>query len=352
MISVKKSSFGETTNGDPATLFTLQNGHGMTVALTDYGGTLVSVEVPDRAGKPVDVVLGYDSVANYEKGGAYFGAIIGRCANRIGGAQAEIAGETYKLAQNDAANHLHGGNVGFDKHMWQATVLEDGVRFSRISKDGEENYPGNLSIEVMYQLLEENALAISYHATTDAPTICNLTNHAYFNLAGHESGDVSNQWLEIAASAFTPTDSGSIPTGELRNVEGTVFDFRKPKRISEGIDDACEQIQWAGGFDHNWVSDFASEKPTHFIARAWSEESGIELTCMSSQPGVQFYSGNSIDSAGPAGKNGAKYGRRGAFCLETQAFPDAVHHADFPSVLLAPQESYEQTTVYAFGVRG
>lgn len=351
MIKVIKTPFGKTTKNENADLYTIENKNGMQVKVTTFGATLTSICLPDRSGKMVDVLLGYDDAKGYENGPNYFGAIIGRCANRIGGAQAKIGSKVYNLANNQGKHHLHGGNVGFSHRIWKAEEIEGGVKLCLHSDDGEENYPGNLEVKVSYILDEDNRLTIFYEATTDKETICNLTNHAYFNLNGHDSGPVTGQQLQINASAITKTDPESIPTGEFLDVAGTVFDFRKGKKIGDGIDDKCDLIQWAGGFDHNWVLDKNAENKFAVAAKAYSEQTGIELICETTLPGLQVYTANFVSEQDPLGKSGAIYRKRQAFCLETQYFPDAVHHDNFPSISLKPGEKFEEKTAFTFKVK-
>jgi aldose 1-epimerase len=349
-MALQKMTFGQTADGKRVDLYTLTNAGGMQVKITTYGATVVSLMVPDRNGKPADVVLGYDSLEEYIAGGNYFGCIAGRYANRIGGAKFPLYGTEYRLAANDGGNHLHGGLRGFDKMVWQAQEYEDnsdvGLRLSYMSPDGEEGYPGNLACTVYYTLGAANELRIDYHAVTDTPTIVNLTNHAYFNLGGAGSGDILNHELMINAGRFTPVDSRLIPTGELKSVQGTPFDFTRPTAIGERIDQDDKQLIFGKGYDHNWVLNKNGGGP-RLAARAFERDSGRTLEVYATQPGLQFYSGNLMANR-IAGKNGQIYPRRGGFCLETQHFPDSPNRPEFPSTVLDPGSKYEYTTIYKF----
>jgi aldose 1-epimerase len=350
---VTREPFGETAQGEAVTLFTLANAHGMEVRAVSYGGIILSLLVPDREGKLGDVALGYDDLAGYLAETPYFGAIIGRYGNRIGGASFALDGETYSLAANDGSNHLHGGWVGFDKVVWNTEPFENeegvGVVFSRMSPAGEEGYPGNLSVEVTYTLTDRNELIFDYMATTDAATPVNLTQHTYFNLAGHGSGDVLGHQLLLNASRYTPVDEGLIPTGELAPVEGTPFDFRTPHTIGERIESDNVQLVRGGGYDHNWILDReeAGEGETTLAARVVEPTSGRVMEVYTTEPGVQFYSGNFLDGS-ITGKDGVVYTHRTGFCLETQHFPDSPNQPGFPSTILRPGEEYRSRTVYRF----
>ncbi|WP_312941242.1 aldose epimerase family protein, partial [Oscillibacter sp.] len=314
-----------------------------------YGGALRSLRVPDRSGSIVDVILGFDTLEDYRRQDKYIGALIGRFANRIGGAAFELDGTNYPLFANDGENHLHGGMTGFDKQVWTVEkASSDTLVLSLISPDGQENYPGNLSVQVTYRL-EHSGLTIEYRAECDRDTLCNLTNHAYFNLNGHDSGPVLSQEIQISASRYTPTDPHSIPTGELASVEHTPMDLRSPMPIGTLVDDSFAQLAFAKGYDHNWAVDGepGSLRPA---ATAYGPGTGIVLEVLTTQPGIQFYSGNYLDGC-PAGKGGASYAKRWAFCLETQGYPDAPHHPGFPSAVLHKGKRYHQTTQYRFSVR-
>lgn len=343
-----KQIFGHMPDGTAVEQYTLHCG-ALSCEILTYGGALRTLRVPDRSGVPVDVVLGFDTLEDYRRQDKYIGALIGRFANRIGGASFDLDGTHYLLAANDGENHLHGGLTGFDKQVW--TVEEasaDTLVLSLLSPDGQENYPGNLSVQVTYRL-ENSGLTIEYRAECDRDTLCNLTNHAYFNLNGHDSGPILSQEIQIAASRYTPTDAHSIPTGALAPVEHTPMDLQSPVPIGALVDDSFEQLAFAKGYDHNWAVDGApgSLRPA---AAAYGTETGIALEVLTTQPGIQFYSGNYLDG-GLAGKGGAPYARRWAFCLETQGYPDAPHHPGFPETVLRKGETYRQTTQYRFSAR-
>jgi aldose 1-epimerase len=349
-MTLQKLTFGQTADGKRVDLYTLTNAAGMEVKITTYGATVVSLVVPDRNGKPADVVLGYDSLVDYIGGGNYFGCIAGRYANRIAGGKFTLYGTEYRLAANDGDNHLHGGLRGFGKMVWQAREFEDGadvgLSFSYLSPDGEEGYPGNLTCTVSYTLGAANELRIEYLAVTDSPTIVNLTNHAYFNLAGAGSGDILNHELMINADRFTPVDGRLIPTGEVKPVVGTPFDFTRPTAIGARIDHDDEQLIFGNGYDHNWVLKKDGDGPC-LAARALEPSSGRTLEVYTTQPGLQFYSGNFPDNR-IAAKAGQVYHHRGGFCLETQHFPDSPHRPDFPSTILNPGSEYEHATIFKF----
>jgi aldose 1-epimerase len=351
---VSRAPFGVTPAGEAVDLYTLTVGSGMRVRLTNYGGIVVSLEVPDRDGKLADVVLGYDTLGDYVRENPYFGAITGRYANRIAGGRFILDGKEFRLATNDGANHLHGGVVGFDKVVWRAEPLKEadavGVRLEYVSPDGEEGYPGTVRVWVTYRLTAAGELGIDYRAETDRATPLNLTHHSYFNLAGHASGNVLGHELEIVAARFTPVDAGLIPTGELRPVAGTPMDFRAAKPIGRDIAADDEQIRRAGGYDHNWVLDGSAGGSLALAARAAERGSGRVLEVYTTEPGMQFYSGNFLDGR-LRGKGGAVYGHRAGFCLEAQHFPDSPHQPGFPSTILRPGQQYRQTTLYRFATR-
>jgi aldose 1-epimerase len=351
--STTKQSFGKTPGGQPVDLYVLTNKSGAEVSITNYGGAVVSLKVPDRNGKLADVVLGYDNVDGYVAGNSYFGALVGRYGNRIGHAQFVLDGKTYTLAKNNGENSLHGGVKGFNKALWSAkSFSKKGVqmlKLSYVSKDGEEGFPGNLNVTVLYTWTDTNALLIEYSATTDKKTVVNLTNHAYFNLAGQGFGDILGHLLTIEADKFTPVDSGLIPTGELRDVAGTPFDFRKPTAIGARIDQDDEQIKLGGGYDHNFVLRPLLDRAELLAARVVEPTSGRVMEVTTTEPGIQFYTGNFLDGKTP-GKGGATYPKRNAFCLETQHFPDSPNQPKFPSVVLNPGERYHTITKYKFSV--
>jgi len=349
-LGIVKQNFGKIPDGTPVDLYTLANTQGLTVKITNYGATVVSLEVPDRDGNPGDVTLGYDSLEDYISGPCYFGCIAGRYANRIGGGRFRLNDTEYILAQNDGQNHLHGGIQGFDKAVWQAREIENddglGLNLSYLSRDGEEGYPGNLSVTVVYTATDKNELRIEFNAAADKPTIVNLTHHSYFNLAGAGAGDTLGHELMINADRFTPVDRTLIPTGELKSVKGTPLDFTRPTVIGARLDSGDEQLQIAGGYDHNWVLNKDAAGPC-LAARAFERDSGRTLEVYTTQPGLQFYSGNFMENQ-IAAKAGQIYNHRGGFCLETQHFPDSPNRPEFPSTVLDPGSTYEHTTIYKF----
>ena len=349
--STKKSPFGKTPDGEAVDVYTLTNKNGAEVEITNYGGSVVSVKVPDRDGKLGDVVLGFDSVDGYVNNTSYLGALIGRYGNRIGHAQFKLDGKTYTLAKNNGENTLHGGTKGFNKAVWTAKEIpaKDGqaLELTYLSKDGEEGFPGNLDVRVIYTLTDSNALKIEYSATTDKDTVVNLTNHSYFNLGGPRSGDILGHVIMIEADKLTPVDSGLIPTGELRNVAGTPFDFRRPTPIGERINSDEEQIKLGGGYDHNFVLRRKPGDPISLAARVVEPKTGRVMEVWTMEPGVQFYTGNFLDGS-LHGKGGIAYTKRSAFCLETQHFPDSPNKPEFPSTELKPGQRYHTTTIYKF----
>lgn len=334
-------------DGTPVEELTLRNG-ALTCKVITYGGAVRSLMVPDRDGKPVDVVLGFGTLEDYRKQDKYIGALVGRYANRIGGARFTLNGVEYTLAANDGPNSLHGGNVGFDKQVWTVEELrENAVTLSLVSPDMQEGYPGTLSVRVAYAL-SDGALSIGYWGKSDEDTVFNPTNHSYFNLSGHNSGSVEGQFIRVCASRYTPTVSGSIPTGEIAPVEGTPMDLRTAQPIGEHIGDEFDQLKMAGGYDHNWVIDDwdGTLRPA---ASAYSMETGITMAVWTTEVGVQFYAGNFVKGC-PAGKGGAVYGDRHGFCLETQFFPDSPNRPEFPSCALKAGEEYESRTEYRFDI--
>ena len=350
-MTITKTALGSTVAAETVDLYTLSNTKGMEVKISTFGGAVVSLKVPDKSGKLADVVLGFDSIAGYQKPNPYFGAIIGRYGNRIAKGMFSIDGATYKLAVNDGANHLHGGLRGFDKVLWSAREMPtpDGVRLdlTYTSKDGEEGYPGELNTTVSYTLLgEKNELRIGYEAVTTKPTVLNLTNHSYFNLAGQGEGDILNHSVTILADRFTPVDAGLIPTGELKPVSGTPFDFRTPHTIGERIEAKDPQIVAGKGYDHNFVLN-KHAGDLEMVARVTEPTTGRAMEVLTTEPGLQFYTGNFLDGT-ITGKSGKVYGRRAAFCMETQHFPNSPNQPSFPSTLLRPTERYRSTTVYRF----
>lgn len=350
---ITKGPFGKTADGKAVAIYTLTNSAGSETKIITYGGTVVSLKVPDKNGKMGDVVLGFDSVADYEKQASYIGALIGRYGNRIAKGKFTLNGSEYTLAKNNGENHLHGGPKGFDKVVWSARPFIDAdganLELKYLSRDGEEGYPGNLTVKAVYTLTEQNELKITYSATTDKDTVVNLTHHSYFNLAGAGKGDILDHRLTINADRFTPTDSGSIPTGELRNVKGTPFDFTIPTTIRARIDQADEQLKFGAGYDQNWVLNKTGNEPS-LAATVYEPTSGRVMEVFTTEPGMQFYSGNYLDGA-IAGKSGQKYPKRSGFCLEAQHFPDSPNQPAFPSTTLKPGQTYTQTTIYKFSVR-
>ncbi len=351
-LSIQKAAFGILPDGQRTDIYTLRNGNGMEVRITNYGGIITHLFVPDRAGKLADVVLGFDSLPPYLQEHPYFGAIIGRYANRIAKGKFTLEGKTYTLATNNGDNHLHGGLKGFDKYIWMAETKENEKEVTlslyRVSPDGEEGYPGNLHIQVEYTLNNMNELRIYCAATAEAPTHVNLTNHSYFNLTGDPSNSILGHELQINANAYLPVDKGLIPTGELRNPGGSAFDFREPKKIGRDIGSDDEQLHLGGGYDHCFVLNRDREKLSPQLAAiAHDPSSGRVLEVWTTEPGMQFYTGNFLDGT-LTGKGGKVYGRRAGFCLETQHFPDSPNQPDFPSTVLKPGRTFRSTTVYKF----
>jgi len=353
MPSLEAHPFGVTADGAEVDLYTLTNSHGMSLSITNYGGVVTRLIVSDRHGNLADIVLGYDSLAQYERGSPYFGAIVGRYGNRIARGRFALDGVEYALATNNGENHLHGGLKGFDKVVWDAesytTPGEAGLRLSYVSADGEEGYPGRLQARVTYALTEENELRIEYHAETDEPTVVNLTHHGYFNLEGHASGNVLDHELALYADAFTPIDAGLIPTGEVRSAGGTPLDFSEPTAIGARIGEEDEQLHLGSGYDHNFVlSDH--DGSLRLAARVYEPTSGRVMEVLTTEPGIQFYSGNFLDGSN-IGKGGTPYRHRSGFCLETQHFPDSPNQSGFPSTVLRPGEKYATTTIYRYSTR-
>lgn len=343
-LKVTSEQFGTTPDGQAVQLFSLTNNQGMEVKITNYGGIITHINVPDRDGRVGDVVLGHEDLEGYLHRSRYFGALIGRYANRIARGKFTLNGVEYSLAKNNGENHLHGGLKGFDKVVWQPSELSAGIELTYVSADGEEGYPGSVKATVTYTLNEANELRIEYHAVTDQDTVINLTNHSYFNLAGRET--ILEHELTIDADAFTPVDKGLIPTGELRPVANTPFDFTSAKVIGSRIKDDYEQLQFAGGYDHNFVLR-SGRNGLRRAARVSDPASGRMLEVSTTQPGMQFYSGNFLDGS-LVGKGGQAYRKNCAFCLETQHFPDSPNHPSFPTTVLKPREEFQQTTVFRF----
>ena len=344
-MNLKKQQFGK-VDGKQVYQYTITNANGMTVKLINYGGIVTHLMVPNGDGHPEDVVLGYDSLQGYLDETPYFGALIGRYGNRIAKGRFELDGQTYQLATNNGPNHLHGGIKGFDKVVWNAEDFiepeQAGVILTYLSPDGEEGYPGNLDVKVTYTLTNDNELKIDYHATTDAPTIVNLTHHSYFNLAGQGEGDILDHELKILADTYVPVDETLIPTGELRYVKNSAMDFTTPHAIGERIGEV------EGGYDHTWVLNNYDGKTMRLVAKVTDPASGRWMKVYTDQPGLQFYSGNFLDGS-ITGKNGKVYEKHYGFCLETHHYPDSPNQPDFPPVVLRPGETYETHTVYKFG---
>jgi aldose 1-epimerase len=346
---VSHSAFGHTADGKAVELYVLTNRSGVEVRAMTYGAIITSIRVPDRNGQLGDIVLGFDTLEGYLKDSPYFGALVGRYGNRIARGQFVLDGTTYKLAINNPPNHLHGGVKGFDKQLWSARPLDGpegvGVAFKRLSPDGEEGYPGNLNATVTYTLTDKNELVVNYEATTDKPTPVNLTQHTYFNLAG--TGDILAHELMLNADRYTPVDATLIPTGELAPVDGTPFDFRKSTAIGSRITQTNPQLKNGNGYDHNWVLN-RTGTGLQTAARVLEASTGRTLEVATTEPGVQFYTGNFLDGS-LKGKSETAYQRRTGFCLETQHFPDSPNHPAFPTTILKPGQTYSSRTVFTFG---
>jgi aldose 1-epimerase len=349
-MDIRKEPFGNMADGTPVDLYTLTNANGVGIKLSNYGGVVVSLMVPDRNGAFEDVVLGFDTLEEYVAKSPYFGCIAGRYANRIAKGRFTLDGVEYTRAQNDGENHLHGGVKGFDKVVWGAEEVKGddtvGLELTYLSKDGEEGYPGNLSVKVIYNLTNDDELKIEYSATTDRPTVVNLTNHSYFNLAGQVSRDILGHELTIYADRFTPVDGTLIPTGELRGVVGTPLDFSEPVAVGARIEQDYDQLRFGKGYDQNWVLD-NPEGLLRLAARVHEPTSGRIMEVYTTEPGIQFYSGNFLDGTF-TGKGGIVYHKRFGLCLESQHYPDSPNKPGFPSVVLRPGEEYAQTTTYKF----
>ncbi len=347
---ITKADFGKTADGTPVEIYTLQNANGAEAKIMTYGGIVQSLSMPDKNGKMADVVLGYDNLQGYIDKTPYFGALIGRYGNRIGGAQFTLEGKTYTLATNNGPNSLHGGLVGFDKVVWTARPLATthgpALILTYLSKDGEEGFPGNLLITAIYSLRDDNALELQFTAKTDQPTVVNLTHHSYFNLAGQGNGDILGHVVYINADKTTPVDSTLITTGEFADVTGTPFDFRTPTAVGARINDTNTVLQYGPGYDHNWVVN----KPLGQLglaARVKEPTSGRVMEVWSDEPGVQFYAGNFLDGT-ITGKGGAVYQIHTGFCLEPQHYPDSPNKPNFPSVVLLPGQTFHNTIIYKF----
>lgn len=349
-MSVEKESFGKTADGKAIDIYTFQNKNGMKAKITNFGATVTELWVPDKNGKSIDVVLGYKDLAGYENDNCYFGVTVGRYANRIGKAKFSLNGTEYKLKPNDGPNMLHGGKIGFNKAIWQVEPQSkkgtSTITLSYLSKDGENDFPGNLKVKVTFTLTNSNELKIDYLATTDKTTVINLTNHSYFNLAGPGTGDILDHVVMINANTFTPVDSTLITTGEMRKVAGTPFDFLKPTRIGERIDNNYDQLKLGRGYDHNWVLN-KNGKRLSLAAKVIEPKSGRIMEVLTTEPGVQLYTGNFLDGS-VTGKDAKVYKHRYGFCLETQHYPDSPNKPEFPTVKLEKGQKYKTTTIYKF----
>jgi aldose 1-epimerase len=349
-MKIKKQASVTSAGGLPVDLYTLVNERGMKAEITNYGGIIVSLTAPDRDGQLADVVLGFDTLDEYVAHNPFFGCLVGRFGNRIAQGKFTLDGAQVVLAQNDGENHLHGGLKGFDKKVWQAQAFESAVgpalKLCYTSPDGQEGYPGTLSVEVVYTLRDDNALQIDYKATTDKTTVVNLTNHSYFNLSAGAAQDILGHEMMLNADRFTPVDGTLIPTGELRSVAGSPLDFRQSTVIGARIDADDEQLNYGGGYDHNWIVNGEAGE-LRLAARVTEPVSGRVMAVHTTEPAIQFYAGNMMPPS-MSGKGGATYVRRGGLCLETQHYPDAPNKPDFPSTTLLPGEIYQTTTVYAF----
>ncbi len=350
---IEKAVFGKLPDGQTADLFTLRNVSGMTAQITNYGGIIVSLKTPDKDGKFEDVTLGLDSLSSYVKNNPYFGALIGRYGNRIAKGKFKLDGKTYNLFINNMGNHLHGGKVGFDKVLWTATPVEGdepALKLAYTAKDGEEGYPGNLSVEVTYTLQKDNALKIEYKATTDKPTVVNLTNHTYFNLTGGAKRDILDHVVTLNADKLIAVDKTLIPTGQLKSVAGTPFDFLKPTVVGSRINDSTDtQIKYGGGYDHGWVLNGSGDS-LKLAATVYEPTSGRVMEVRTTEPAIQFYTGNFLDGT-VTGREGFAYKKRYAICLETEHYPDSPNHPSFPTTELKPGQTYQTTTIYQFSTK-
>lgn len=352
-MSITKRLYGKTLEENDVSIYTLSNSKGMTAEISDFGGIVVSLCVPDKTGKIDDVVLGYENLDDYLKKGPYFGALIGRHANRIEDSKFEINGKEYNLYKNDGENHLHGGLKGFDKVLWQAEIVQnnetEALLLTYLSKDGEEGYPGNLEVKVTYTLTEDNALEIKYFAVSDKETVINLTNHSYFNLSGHASGDILKHKVMINADKFTVADKYLLPTGEISSVKGTPMDLTQLTELSKGLGSDYEQIAFANGYDHNWILNVSGKSPEK-AAEVYDDKSGRVMEVFTTKPGIQLYTGNFLNGS-DIGKGGVVYRKNNGLCLETQFFPNSLKHKHFPSPLFKAGQEYNHTTIYKFSTR-
>ena len=350
-MAIVKGFFGKTSKDEDIYSFNLSNRNDMKVTIINYGATILSIVVKDKNGEYADVVLGYDSLESYENGDKYFGAVVGSCANRIANGCFEIDGKEYRLCTNNDVNHLHGGMIGFNKVVWNIVKLDDKSNYLELeynSPDGEEGYPGNLKVNIRYTLTEDNSLEIEYKAVSDKDTVVNLTNHSYFNLGGHDSGDALDHMVMINSDKFTVNNEKSIPTGEIKSVEGTPMDFRTFTKVRENVDSEYEQIVLGNGFDHNWILNVDNHN-LEKAAEVVEEKSGRKLEVFTTMPGMQFYSANFLDGT-DIGKGNIAYERRAGLCFETQYTPNAINMPEFESTLLKAGEKYKEKTVYRFSV--
>ncbi|HZJ82610.1 MAG TPA: aldose epimerase family protein [Clostridia bacterium] len=349
-MAITRRDFGKTPKGNDVSIYTLSNSGGMEVQIMNYGGIIVSISVPDKNGNFDDIALGYDNLEGYIEQSKFFGALIGRHANRIEDGIFEINGVEHHLAKNDGPNHMHGGVVGFDKVIWDAQIIDEDkeqcLQLTYNSPDGEENYPGNLDVTVTYSLTEDDELKIDYHAVTDKDTVINLSNHSYFNLLGHDGGYIGNHELKLYADQFTAVDKDCLTTGEILDVDNTPFDFTELSPIGVGLNSSHDQIESGGGYDHNWVLR-DSNGTLERAAELYEPTTGRMIEVFTTKPGIQFYSGNFLDGT-EACKEGVIYEKRSGLCLETQYFPNAMKHKHFPSPLLKAGDEYKHTTVYKF----
>jgi aldose 1-epimerase len=351
---IEQRNFGKTSDGSPVDLYVLTNSRGMQASITNYGGILVSLKVEDRQHKFADVILGYDKLEGYVSDKTFQGSTIGRYGNRIAKGKFELGGATYTLDRNDGENHLHGGVHGFNKVLWKAKPMPgkeaNSLVLDYVSPDGEGGYPGTLKVQVTYTLTENNELKIHYEASTDKPTVINLTNHAYYNLAGQGEGDILGHVLTIFADRFTPVDKTLIPTGHLQSVKGSPFDFTHPTAIGSRIERDDDQLKLGHGYDHNFVLNAGENRDPVPAAMVYEPKSGRVMEIATTEPGIQFYSGNFLDGS-ITGKQGKVYKHRYGLCLETQHYPDSPNHPDFPTTVLKPGETYNTTTIYSFSTR-
>jgi len=352
---VKQENYQITYKNLKTDLFTIQNQNGIVLQVTNYGAKIVTLFVPDKSGNLGDIVFGYEKIQEYLDGDPYFGAVVGRYANRIAAGRFTLDGKEYQLPKNEGGkNLLHGGDSGFDDAVWTGEVTETpegkAVKLNLLSPDGDQGFPGNMNVEVIYTLTDKNELIVDYKAIADQPTVINLSQHSYFNLAGHAAGPILNHLLVLNADRFTPVDENLIPTGEIRPVEGTAFDFRTPRLIGERIADTEEQLVLGKGYDHNFILNKEKAGELTFTASAYEIGSGRFMEVFTTHPAIQFYTGNFLDGS-QAGKGGSKYAYRSGFCLETQYYPDSPNHPDFPSTVLKPGEEYKHRTVFKFSTK-